>query len=80
MELAGARGHHLLGFGDGYVEIQEVKRAGGVAVGVATDEPACQSVDPWKRRRLMGAGADYIISNYLCHDALLAALFNHEPL
>jgi phosphoglycolate phosphatase-like HAD superfamily hydrolase len=81
MDLAGSRGDHLLGFGDGYVEIQEVKQAGGVAVGVATDEPECQAVDQWKRRRLMGAGADYIIPNYLCHDELLAALFsNHEPL
>ncbi|MGA2267130.1 MAG: HAD family hydrolase [Bryobacteraceae bacterium] len=81
LELPGARGDHLLGFGDGYVEIQEVKQAGGLAVGVATDEPECQAVDQWKRRRLIGAGADYIIPNYLCHDALLATLFtNHEPL
>jgi len=69
------RGEQLLGFGDGYVEIEEVKRAGGVTVGVATDEPECLAVDQWKRRRLIGAGADYIIPNYLCGAELMAKLF-----
>jgi len=69
------RGDALLGFGDGYVEIEEVRRVGGLAVGVATDEPACQAVDQWKRERLIGAGADYIVPNYLCLDALWEALF-----
>jgi phosphoglycolate phosphatase-like HAD superfamily hydrolase len=72
----GIRGEQLLGFGDGYVEIEEVKRAGGVTVGVATDEPLCQAPDEWKRQRLIGAGADYIIPNYLCHEALLEKLFH----
>jgi len=31
-------GQELLGFGDGFVEIEEIKRAGGVAVAVASDE------------------------------------------
>jgi phosphoglycolate phosphatase len=70
-----ARGDHLLGFGDGYVEIEEVKRVGGVAVGVASDEPACLEIDEWKRQRLAGAGADYIVPNYLALDALREALF-----
>jgi len=68
-------GPQLLGFGDGFVEIEEVKLAGGVAVGVATDEPACRFVDDWKQDRLIGAGADYIIPNYLCREELLQALF-----
>jgi phosphoglycolate phosphatase len=55
----------LLGFGDGYVEIEEVKRAGGYAVGIATDEPACLVIDEWKRKRLVDAGADMIIPNFL---------------
>ncbi len=79
--LPGVRGSHLLAFGDGYVEIEEVKQVGGVAVGVATDEPECQAPDEWKRQRLIGAGADYIIANYLPTDELLATLFTpHEPL
>jgi phosphoglycolate phosphatase len=34
----GLRGSQLLAFGDGFVEIEETKRVGGIAVGVATDE------------------------------------------
>jgi phosphoglycolate phosphatase len=72
---AEARGEELLGFGDGYVEIENVKQVGGVAVGVATDEPDCLVVDEWKRKRLAGVGADYIIPNFLCHEELLKTLF-----
>lgn len=69
-------GDELLGFGDGYVEIKNVKDAGGIAVGVATDEPECRAVDPWKRKRLIKAGADFIIPNYLCTESLLKAVFS----
>jgi phosphoglycolate phosphatase len=77
LQIPGMRGDHLLGFGDGYVEIEEVKQAGGVAVGVATHEPECRAVDDWKRRRLIAAGADYIVPDFLGHDNLLETLF-HE--
>lgn len=69
------RGDELLGFGDGYVEIRNVKEVGGIAVGVATDEPECRKADEWKRQRLAGVGADYIIPNFLCRDELLETLF-----
>ena len=72
---ADCRGEDFLGFGDGYVEIENVKQVGGVAVGVATAEPECLKVDAWKRKRLAGVGADYIIPNFLCHEELLATLF-----
>jgi len=68
-------GDQFLGFGDGFVEIQNVKDVGGVAVGVASDEPHCQQVDPWKRDRLARVGADFIIPNYLAHDELMSTLF-----
>ncbi len=68
-------GEEMLAFGDGYVEIENVKAVGGVAVGVATDEPECRKVDEWKRKRLISAGADYIIPNYLCLDELQALSF-----
>src|ERR1039457_4057244 len=68
-------GPEFLGFGDGYVEIENIKEVGGVAVGVATAEPECRTVDEWKRQRLAGVGADFIIPNFLCRDELLAALF-----
>jgi phosphoglycolate phosphatase-like HAD superfamily hydrolase len=72
---AECRGEEFLGFGDGYVEIENIKEVGGVAVGVATAEPECQVVDEWKRRRLIGVGADFIIPNFLCREELLEALF-----
>jgi phosphoglycolate phosphatase-like HAD superfamily hydrolase len=75
--LAGTdvRGGEIIGFGDGYVEIEEVKLVGGIAVGVASTEPECMVVDDWKRQRLIGVGADYIVPNYLCHAELMEALF-----
>lgn len=72
---AEANGDELLGFGDGYVEIENVKQVGGIAVGVATDEPACEKVDEWKRTRLVGVGADLIIPNFLSHNELINILF-----
>ncbi len=69
-------GDEFLAFGDGYVEIENVKTVGGVAVGVATDEPECLRVDEWKRQRLVSVGADYIIPNYLCLDELEGLLFS----
>jgi phosphoglycolate phosphatase len=69
------RGSEIVGFGDGYVEIEEVKLVGGTAVGVATQEPECRVVDDWKRQRLIGVGADFIVPNFLGHAELLEALF-----
>ncbi len=68
-------GDELVGFGDGYVEIKNVKDAGGIAVGVATDEPDCRVVSHWKRGRLVDVGADFIIPNFLCWEELSKALF-----
>ena len=72
---AEVRGPEFLGFGDGYVEIENVKEVDGVAVGLATLEPNCLAMDEWKRARLAGVGADFIIPNFLCRGELLAALF-----
>jgi len=72
---AECKGDQFLGFGDGYVEIENVKEVGGVAVGVATAEPECRVVDEWKRKRLAGVGADFIIPNFLCRSELMATLF-----
>jgi phosphoglycolate phosphatase-like HAD superfamily hydrolase len=68
-------GEELLAFGDGFVEIEEVKRAGGVAVGVASDEVNRRGVNAWKRNRLINAGADLIIPDYRPHERLLHYLF-----
>jgi phosphoglycolate phosphatase-like HAD superfamily hydrolase len=71
-DLGGAA---LLGFGDGFVEIEEVKRVGGLAVAVASDEASRAGVDWWKRQRLIEAGADVVIPEYRQHAALLDWLF-----
>jgi phosphoglycolate phosphatase len=71
----GVPGEAILGVGDGYVEIEEVKLVGGTAVGVATREPECREVDDWKRRRLIGVGADFIVPNFLDHEELVETLF-----
>jgi phosphoglycolate phosphatase-like HAD superfamily hydrolase len=71
----GLRGDELLGFGDGFVEIEEVKRVGGVAVAVASDEVKRQGINAWKRNRLIQAGADIVIPEYRRYEALLRYLF-----
>jgi phosphoglycolate phosphatase len=71
------KGASLLGFGDGYVEIQNIKAVGGTAVAVASDEAARSGrPDPWKRDRLIGAGADIVIPDYRDYQPLLAYLWN----
>ena len=72
---SGFAGEEFLGFGDGFVEIENVKEVGGVAVGVASDEPDCVEVEPVKRERLIGVGADWIVPNFNAHDELMAELF-----
>jgi phosphoglycolate phosphatase-like HAD superfamily hydrolase len=72
------RGEELLGFGDGFVEIEEVKRAGGVAVAVASDEVNRRGVNTWKRDRLVRAGADLVIPEYRRHAELLRYLFAED--
>jgi phosphoglycolate phosphatase-like HAD superfamily hydrolase len=64
-------GPELVTFGDGYVEIEDTKAAGGIAVGVASDEAKRQGIDEWKRQRLISAGADLIIADFRQHERLL---------
>jgi phosphoglycolate phosphatase-like HAD superfamily hydrolase len=78
LEENGLHGEELLGFGDGFVEIEEVKGAGGVAVAVASDEAARRGVNAWKRDRLVRAGADVVIPEYRQHERLLRYLFAEE--
>ncbi len=57
-------GPEVIGFGDGYVEIENIKEVGGFACGIASDEAGKKDIDPWKRQRLIKAGADIIIPHY----------------
>ena len=70
-------GAQLLSFGDGYVEIENTKQVGGLAVAVASDEAnnGAGNIDQWKRQRLVGVGADVVIPDYRDADALLQRIF-----
>lgn len=68
-------GREFAAFGDGFVEIENAKEVGGIAVGVASDEKKREGINEWKRRRLIDAGADLIIPEYRDHEKLVAYLF-----
>jgi phosphoglycolate phosphatase len=69
-------GPELVAFGDGYVEIENAKGVGGIAVGMPTFEADPVRWDDWKKERLKQAGADLLIPNFVDHRPLLAFLFN----
>jgi phosphoglycolate phosphatase len=71
-------GEQLLSFGDGYVEIQNTKEVGGLAVAVASDEARNGSgeFDPWKYQRLLGVGADVVIPDFRDAMALLERILS----
>jgi phosphoglycolate phosphatase-like HAD superfamily hydrolase len=72
------RGEELLGFGDGVIETEEVRRVGGVAVAVASEEPPRRGVNAWKRDRLIRAGADVVIPDYTGADRWLPWLLGES--
>jgi phosphoglycolate phosphatase-like HAD superfamily hydrolase len=69
-------GDALLAIGDGYVEIENTREVGGLAIAVASDEANNGSgrFDPWKLNRLLGVGADVAIPDYRDAEALLNAV------
>ncbi len=72
-------GAALVGFGDGYVEIQNIVAVGGMAVAVASDEAGRSGKpDPWKRDRLIGAGAGLVIPDFRDYRPLLEYLWKGE--
>jgi phosphoglycolate phosphatase len=78
IEEHGLHGSELVAFGDGYVEIENVKEVGGIAVGVATEEARRQGIDEWKRNRLIDAGADMIIPDFREGRRLIRYLWKEE--
>jgi phosphoglycolate phosphatase len=71
-------GPELVAFGDGYVEIEDTKAVGGIAVGLATDEANLAGIDEWKRDRLIASGADVIIPDFSPFPALWHYLTKEE--
>jgi len=77
LEVNKVEGTKLLGFGDGYVEIDDVKSVGGIAVAVASDEAGRSGrPDAWKRDRLISIGADVVIPDYRDYTVLLSYLWD----
>ena len=73
-------GAQLLSFGDGYVEIENTKEVGGLAIAVASDEAHNGSgqFDPWKHERLLGVGADILIPDFRDAKSLLALILDNS--
>ncbi|MYA69895.1 HAD family hydrolase [Candidatus Poribacteria bacterium] len=69
-------GDELLIIGDGYVEIENAKAVGAIAVGVASVEDNRYNMNADKRERLIRAGADIIIPDFREGTQLLSYLFN----
>jgi len=74
VEEQGFSGGELIGFGDGFVEIEELAKVGGLAIGVASNEDTRRGVNQWKRERLIKAGADVIVADYRNLDDLCRAV------
>lgn len=71
-------GPELVAFGDGYVEIEDTKNAGGIAVGVATNEAERQGIDEWKRSRLISSGADILVPDFRQYQMLVGYLMAED--
>jgi phosphoglycolate phosphatase-like HAD superfamily hydrolase len=71
-QIGGGGAHGIVVFGDGPVEIRETKKKGGYAVGVASDEPRRYGLNPAKRARLIRAGADIVVPDFVQWKAILA--------
>lgn len=78
LEAYGLAGCELVSCGDGKVEIEYTAQAGGIAVGVASNEVERQGVNETKRQQLIQAGANLIIPDFREGEALVAYLMGED--
>lgn len=78
LEAYGLAGCELVSCGDGKVEIEYTAQAGGIAVGVASNEVERQGVNEIKRQQLIQAGANLIIPDFREGEALVAYLMGED--
>ncbi|MBN1561787.1 carbohydrate kinase, partial [candidate division KSB1 bacterium] len=71
-------GPELAVFGDGPVEMQECRKYGGIAIGVASDEVRRFGLNVEKRSRLIKSGAHFIIPDYSQGNSLFNFLFSPD--
>jgi bifunctional ADP-heptose synthase (sugar kinase/adenylyltransferase)/phosphoglycolate phosphatase-like HAD superfamily hydrolase len=63
-DIGRENGKNVIAVGDGPIEIKEMKKCGGYAIGLASDEIRRFGLNISKRSRLIKAGADIIIPDY----------------
>ena len=63
-DVGAANVKRMAAFGDGPVEIREINKRGGLAVGIASDEVRRFGLNTTKRSRLIRAGADLVIPDF----------------
>jgi phosphoglycolate phosphatase-like HAD superfamily hydrolase len=71
-------GEQLLVVGDGPVEMRSARQVGALALGVAANEAQRSGLDERKHQRLVTAGANLIITDFI-HSADLAKLLCANP-
>lgn len=72
------QGKELAVFGDGPDEIREGRRAGGISVGITSNEVQRFGHNPAKRPRLVRAGAQLLIPDFSQHKKLISLLFQES--
>ena len=72
------QGNELAVFGDGPDEIREGRRAGGISVGITSNEVQRFGHNPAKRPRLVKAGAHLLIPDFSQHKKLIDLLFQEN--
>jgi bifunctional ADP-heptose synthase (sugar kinase/adenylyltransferase)/phosphoglycolate phosphatase-like HAD superfamily hydrolase len=73
-DIGAANAGSMVALGDGPVEIREIRKRGGLALGVASDEVRRFGLNQAKRRRLIRAGADLIVPDFSQPEPLLGLL------
>ncbi len=68
----------LAAFGDGRLELEQARAAGGLAVGVASNETLEGRLNAAKRALLIAAGADVIVADFKQPEPLLAYFWPTE--
>ncbi|MHA4736692.1 PfkB family carbohydrate kinase [Dyadobacter sp. MSC1_007] len=72
------KGNELAVFGDGPDEIREGRRAGGISVGITSNEVQRFGHNPAKRPRLVKAGAQLLIPDFSQYKKLVSLLFQES--
>lgn len=74
----GLCGCEFVSIGDGKVEIEYTAEAGGIGVGVASNEVERQGINELKREQLIQAGANIIVPDFREGEVLLSYLTEEE--